>query len=159
MHTGIREQSFNISEDCLVLNVFSPSVSATAKAPVMVWIHGGSLVSGSGQDYPPQSIVSKDVILVTINYRLGYLGYLAHPELNATNFGLLDQVKALEWVQANIGAFGGDPSQVTIAGESAGGASVQALMVSPLLNLSENICSFLGILNSVCSMLTKVFSL
>merc|ERR1711884_625356 len=121
-----------LSEDCLVLNVFSPDLNTTEKAPVMVWIQGGNLMMGSSQDYLPQSIVSKDVVLVTINYRLGFLGYFAHPDLNATNFGLQDQVKALEWVQKNIGAFGGDPSQVTIFGQSAGGASVLALMVSPL---------------------------
>ena len=121
-----------MSEDCLVLNVFSPDLNTTEKAPVMVWIHGGALAAGSGQEYPHKNFVKEDVVLVTINYRLGFLGYFAHPDLNATNFGLQDQVKALEWVQKNIGAFGGDPSQVTIFGESAGGTSVQALMVSPL---------------------------
>merc|ERR1712224_262401 len=98
----------------------------------MVWIHGGALAAGSGQEYPHKNFVKEDVVLVTINYRLGFLGYFAHPDLNATNFGLQDQVKALERVQKNIGAFGGDPSQVTIVGESAGGASVLALMVTPL---------------------------
>ena len=88
---------------------------------------------GSGSDHPPQAIVKTgDVIVVTINYRLGFLGYIAHPELSGTNFGLLDQVKALEWVSENIESFGGDPSNVTIFGESAGGASVLALMASPL---------------------------
>ena len=122
-----------MSEDCLVLNVFSPSLNETAKAPVMVYIHGGnSFAEGSGNAYPYQSIVRKDVVLVTINYRLGFLGYFAHPSLDATNFGLLDQIKALEWVQDNIEKFGGDPAKVTIFGESAGGTSVMALMVSPL---------------------------
>merc|ERR1711959_816174 len=121
-----------MSEDCLVLNVFSPSLNTTEKAPVMVWIHGGGFHAGTGQNAITQSIVNEDVVLVSINYRLGFLGWFAHPDLNATNFGLQDQVKALEWVQENIGAFGGDPSQVTIFGESAGGTSVQALMVSPL---------------------------
>merc|ERR1712193_41366 len=128
----VPEPTETISEDCLVLNVFSPSLNTTEKAPVMVWIHGGALAAGSGQEYPHKNFVKEDVVLVTINYRLGFLGYFAHPDLNATNFGLQDQVKALEWVQKNVGAFGGDPSQVTIFGESAGGQSVQALMVSPL---------------------------
>merc|ERR1711959_87534 len=104
----------------------------------MVWIHGGALTVGSGSQYPGEPLVSystamdNPVIVVTINYRLGLLGYFAHPELSEANFGLLDQVKALEWVKDNIESFGGDPSKVTIFGESAGGASVLALMVSPL---------------------------
>jgi len=119
-------------EKCLTLNVYSPTTNATANLPVMVWIHGGALITGSGQSYPPEAIVGQDIVLVTINYRLGLLGYFAHPELNQTNFGLQDQVKALEWVQQNIAQFGGDPDRVTIFGESAGGTSVLALMVSPL---------------------------
>merc|ERR1711959_300706 len=104
----------------------------------MVWIHGGALTVGSGSQYPGEPLVSystamdNPVIVVTINYRLGLLGYFAHPELSEANFGLLDQVKALEWVKDNIESFGGDPSKVTIFGESAGGASVLALMLSPL---------------------------
>ena len=125
-------QSVPMSENCLNLNVYSPSLNGSAAAPVMVWIHGGGLVEGAGSNYPYQGIVAKDVVLVTINYRLGFLGYFAHPSLNATNFGLLDQIKALEWVQSNIENFGGDPTKVTIFGESAGGTSVMALMVSPL---------------------------
>merc|ERR1711959_167491 len=121
----------SMSENCLGLNVYTPSLDE--KLPVMVWIHGGGLFMGSGSGYPPQAIVKTgDVIVVTINYRLGFLGYFAHPELNGTNFGLLDQVKALEWVRDNIESFGGNPSNVTIFGESAGGASVLALMASPL---------------------------
>ena len=120
-----------MSENCLGLNVYTPALDE--KLPVMVWIHGGGLMSGAGSIYPPQAIVKTgDVIVVTINYRLGFLGYIAHPELSGTNFGLLDQVKALEWVSENIESFGGDPSNVTIFGESAGGASVLALMASPL---------------------------
>jgi len=123
-----------MSEDeCLTLNVYSPTTNETANLPVMVWIHGGALIQGTGQSYPPESLVAQGIVLVTINYRLGFLGYFAHPELgDATNFGLLDQIKALEWVQKNIAAFGGDPDRVTIFGESAGGTSVLALMVSPL---------------------------
>merc|ERR1712057_121389 len=103
------------------------------KLPVMGWIHGGALYTGAGSLYPGEALVKAgDVIVVTINYRLGFLGYIAHPELNETNFGLLDQIKALEWVRDNIESFGGDPSNVTIFGESAGGVSVLALMASPL---------------------------
>jgi len=120
-----------MSEDCLGLNVYTPSLDE--KLPVMVWIHGGGLMHGAGSTYPPQAIVKTgDVIVVTIDYRLGFLGYFAHPELNGTNFGLLDQVKALEWVRDNIENFGGDPSNVTIFGESAGGTSVLSMMVSPV---------------------------
>jgi len=129
-----------MSEDCLGLNVYVPTetldqawVGDVEKLPVMVWIHGGSLDSGAGSLYPGDVLVNAgDVIVVTINYRLGFLGYIAHPELNGTNFGLLDQVKALEWVKDNIANFSGDPSKVTIFGESAGGTSVMALMASPL---------------------------
>tara|TARA_Y100000996_G_scaffold279128_1_gene220102 strand:- start:1329 stop:2864 length:1536 start_codon:yes stop_codon:yes gene_type:complete len=126
------------SEDCLRLNVFSPDVSPKEKLPVMFWIHGGALRYGSGDPYLPDGILSKDIVLVTINYRLGELGFFAHPALNnksddcTTNFGLLDQIKALEWVNKNIGSFGGDPENITIFGESAGGLSVAALLVSPL---------------------------
>merc|ERR1711920_796089 len=129
-----------MSEDCLGLNVYVPAetldqawIGEAEKLPVMVWIHGGSLDSGAGSLYPGEVLANAgNVIVVTINYRLGFLGYIAHPDLNGTNFGLLDQVKALEWVRENIASFGGDPSNVTIFGESAGGASVLALMVSPL---------------------------
>merc|ERR1719158_1543885 len=120
-----------MSEDCLGLNVYAPALDE--KLPVMVWIHGGGLMSGAGSLYPGEVLAKAgDVIVVTVNYRLGFLGYIAHPELNGTNFGLLDQVKALEWVSENIKNFGGDSSKVTIFGESAGGASVLALMASPL---------------------------
>merc|ERR1712188_199789 len=122
---------YQMSEECLGLNVYAPVLDE--KLPVMVWIHGGALYTGAGSLYPGEALVKAgDVIVVTINYRLGFLGYIAHPELNETNFGLLDQVKALEWVKDNIESFGGDPSNVTIFGESAGGTSVLALMASPL---------------------------
>ena len=103
----------------------------------MFWIHGGALRYGSGDVYLPDGIVPKGNVLVTINYRLGELGFFAHPSINdsdqnyKTNFGLLDQIKALHWVKENIENFGGDPSNVTIFGESAGGFSVAALLVSP----------------------------
>ncbi|VXB17835.1 carboxylesterase/lipase family protein [Brevundimonas sp. G8] len=127
------------SEDCLTLNVWTPGT--TTKAPVMVWIHGGALVAGSSKEtlYDGARMAREGVVVVSINYRLGVLGWLAHPDLSAEspagisgNYGLMDQVAALEWVKRNIAAFGGDPDQVTIAGESAGGLSVLYLMTSPL---------------------------
>ncbi|MDQ8029708.1 MAG: carboxylesterase family protein [Brevundimonas sp.] len=127
------------SEDCLTLNVWTPST--TGKAPVMVWIHGGALVTGSSKEtlYDGERLAREGVVVVTINYRLGVLGWLSHPDLSAEsplgisgNYGLMDQVAALEWVQRNIESFGGDPDNVTIAGESAGGLSVLYLMGSPL---------------------------
>ena len=127
-----------MSEDCLSLNVWSPK--GAAKAPVLVWIHGGSLTTGAGSEamYDGERLASRGVVVVTINYRLGALGWLAHPGLSAEsprgisgNYGLLDQIEALKWVRRNIAAFGGDPANVTIAGESAGGLSVMYLMVSP----------------------------
>ncbi|WP_374597032.1 carboxylesterase/lipase family protein [Brevundimonas sp.] len=127
------------SEDCLSLNIWSPH--AAREAPVIVWIHGGSLVAGSSKEvyYDGAAWAQEGAVVVTINYRLGVLGYLAHPDLSAEspvgisgNYGLMDQIQALRWVQQNIAAFGGDPSNVTIAGESAGGLSVLYLMTSPL---------------------------
>jgi para-nitrobenzyl esterase len=127
-------------EDCLTLNVWTPG--RTGKRPVMVWIHGGGLTQGASSlpYYDGTHLVERgDLVVVSINYRLGPLGFLAHPALtgeDAThhasgNFGLFDQIAALWWVKANIAAFGGDPAQVTIFGESAGGESVCALMASP----------------------------
>lgn len=126
------------SEDCLTLNVWAPE--GTGKHPVMVWIHGGAFRQGSGSlpAYSGTSLARKGVVVVTINYRLGDFGFFAHPELTkeaggaATgNYGLMDQIAALEWVRQNIAAFGGDPGNVTIFGESAGAASVIVLMASP----------------------------
>jgi para-nitrobenzyl esterase len=130
-----------VSEDCLYLNVWTPARSDGEKLPVMVWIHGGAFVSGSGSDdmYDGAALSEKGVVLVTFNYRLGPLGFLAHPLLSAEspnhvsgNYGLLDQIATLEWVQRNIARFGGDPEKVTIFGESAGAESVSLLLVSPL---------------------------
>ncbi|HET9622185.1 MAG TPA: carboxylesterase family protein [Kofleriaceae bacterium] len=127
------------SEDCLNLNVYVPAHrQAFGGAPVVVWIHGGALITGESDDYDPTRLVKQgDVIVVTINYRLGALGFLAHPALTAEspdaasgNYGLMDQQLALRWVQRNILAFGGDPSRVTIAGESAGGLSVHAQLAN-----------------------------
>lgn len=123
------------SEDCLTLNVWTPPPSGE-KRPVMVWIHGGSFVNGSGDIYDSRRLASRgDVVIVTINYRLGTLGFLAHPALGPAgdvgNYGLADQQAALRWVHDNIAAFGGDPDKVTIAGESAGGMSVCDHLVAP----------------------------
>lgn len=127
-----------VSEDCLFLNVWAKQGSS--KAPVMVWIHGGALTTGSGGEpmYEGTKLAERGVVVVSINYRLGVFGYLAHPLLSAEssdnisgNYGLLDQIEALRWVKRNIASFGGDPSNVTIAGESAGGLSVMYLMAAP----------------------------
>ena len=121
------------SEDCLYLNVWTPGLDHAAR-PVMVWIHGGAFTIGSGSEdyYNGANLASRgDVVIVTINYRLGALGFLNLPALGETNFGMRDQVAALKWVQDNIASFGGDPGNVTIFGESAGGMSVASLMASP----------------------------
>ena len=127
-----------MSEDCLSLNVWTPR--GAKHAPVFVWIYGGALVSGASRDglYDGAKLAERGVVVVSINYRLGVLGWLAHPQLSAEspehvsgNYGLLDQIAALHWVQRNVTAFGGDPANVTIAGESAGGLSVLYLMASP----------------------------
>ena len=129
-----------LSEDCLYLNIWTTAAGTDAKQPVMVWIHGGGLTLGWGHQrgYDGTALAAQGVVLVSINYRLGALGFLAHPLLSGEeevgvsgNYGLLDQVAALEWVQRNIAGFGGDPGNVTIFGESAGGTSVQALLASP----------------------------
>jgi para-nitrobenzyl esterase len=131
----------NVSEDCLYLNVWTAAASAGEKRPVMVWIHGGAYTRGSGETptYNGEVLAPKGAVVVTINYRLGIFGFLAHPELtkesdvkSSGNYGLLDMVAALEWVKKNIAAFGGDPGRVTIFGESAGSSAVNFLMASPL---------------------------
>lgn len=126
----------SLNEDCLFLNVSTPSVGGSY--PVMVWIHGGAFISGSGQEagYDPTRLVQENVVVVTMNYRIGALGFLPHPALTdeageSGNYGLMDQQKALQWVQANIAAFGGNPDNVTIFGESAGGHSVYSHLVAP----------------------------
>ena len=128
-------------EDCLRLNIWAPPQRAGERLPVMVWIHGGAYIAGSGSTsaYHGDRLARRGVVVVTINYRVGALGFLAHPELSAEspgrasgNYGLLDQIAALRWVRDNIATFGGDPGNVTIFGESAGGGSVMLLTVSPL---------------------------
>lgn len=126
-----------VSEDCLQLNVFAPATGGE-KAPVMVWLHGGSHRTGAGWIYDGQNFARDGVVLVSINYRLGPLGYFAHPALTKAagkapvgNYGLMDQIAALEWVQRNIAAFGGDPKNVTVFGESAGGMSTLAILATP----------------------------
>ena len=126
-----------ISEDCLYLNVYTPTLRSGSGRPVLVWIHGGGLVQDGGRNYDGTKLAADGTVVVTINYRLGALGFLAHPALAsrpggaAGNYGLMDQQAALRWVQRNIAQFGGDPHNVTIAGQSAGGLSVLAQMVSP----------------------------
>jgi para-nitrobenzyl esterase len=128
------------SEDCLTLNIYQPAgVSTSGKLPVMIWIHGGAFITGSGRDFDGSALaVHENLTVVTINYRLGYLGFLAHPALSAAdrnhvsgNYGLLDQQAAFAWVRRNIAAFGGDPGHITIFGESAGGQSVIDQLISP----------------------------
>ena len=127
-----------MSEDCLTLNIWAPT--GARKAPVFFWIHGGALTTGSSRDtlYDGTKLAERGIVVVSLNFRLGVLGWLAHPELSkesplgiSGNYALLDLIQGLKWVQQNIGAFGGDPSNVTIAGESSGGLSVMYLMASP----------------------------
>ncbi|GAB3280123.1 carboxylesterase family protein [Larkinella harenae] len=129
------------SEDCLYLNVWSPAKSARDRLPVLVWIYGGGFSFGSTSEpvYNGEKLAKKGVILVSIAYRVGPLGFLAHPELSnenaqrvSGNYGLLDMIAGLKWIQNNIAAFGGDPGKVTIFGESAGGIAVSMLCASPL---------------------------
>lgn len=130
-----------MSEDCLFLNVWTPAKSASDRLPVLVYFYGGGFIAGDGSEprYDGAAMARRGIVALTVNYRLGVFGFMAHPELTqesprraSGDYGLLDQVAALEWVRDNIAAFGGDPHRVTIAGESAGSISVSALMASPL---------------------------
>jgi para-nitrobenzyl esterase len=130
-----------ISEDCLYLNVWTPAKSASDRLPVLVYFYGGGFTAGDGSEprYDGAALARRGIVTLTVNYRLGVFGFLAHPELTkesprhaSGNYGLLDQAAALAWVRDNIAAFGGDPRKVTIAGESAGSISVSGLMASPL---------------------------
>jgi para-nitrobenzyl esterase len=134
------EESPRTDEDCLYLNIWRPLQPVNARLPVLVWIHGGAYRNGSASMplYWGDRLARRGVVIVAIAYRLGPLGFLAHPELTAEsahhssgNYGLLDQVAALEWVKRNISAFGGDPGRVTIAGQSSGAMSVSILVASP----------------------------
>jgi para-nitrobenzyl esterase len=130
-----------VSEDCLYLNVWTPAKSNQENRAVMVWFYGGGFQAGSSSEprYDGENFAKKGIIVVSVNYRLGLFGFYSHPELSkesghgaSGNYGLMDQIAGLQWVKRNIAAFGGDPNKVTIAGESAGSASVSAAMASPL---------------------------
>ena len=133
-------RSNGVSEDCLYLNVWTPAKSAKEKLPVLVYFYGGGFAAGDGSEprYDGESMAAKGIVTLTVNYRLNVFGFMAHPELTkesphhaSGNYGLMDQAAALQWVKKNIAAFGGDPSRVTIAGESAGSFSVSAQMINP----------------------------
>ena len=142
MQTGVSmpgETPPATSEDCLALNIWTPA-EAPSHAPVLVWIYGGGFDNGSASMplYWGDRLAKRGIVVVTVAYRVGPLGFLAHPELRresphhtSGNYGLMDQIAALEWVQRNIAAFGGDPTRVTVAGQSAGAMSVSILMASP----------------------------
>ncbi|HZX72840.1 MAG TPA: carboxylesterase family protein, partial [Cyclobacteriaceae bacterium] len=130
-----------VSEDCLFLNIWTPAKKTNQKLPVLMFIHGGAFREGSGSIavYDGEALANKGIIVVNINYRMGILGFFAHPELTSEspnhasgNYALLDQIAALQWIKKNIAAFGGDPKKVTIGGQSAGASSVHALTASPL---------------------------
>jgi para-nitrobenzyl esterase len=139
IYSDMQFRSDGVSEDCLYLNVWAPATGS--HLPVLVYFYGGGFAAGDGSEYryDGESMAKRGIVAVTVNYRLGIFGFLAHPDLtkesphhSSGNYGLLDQHAALEWVQQNIAAFGGDPARVTIAGESAGSISVCAQMASPL---------------------------
>jgi len=120
-------------EDCLWLNVFTRDLSVNRKRPVIVWIHGGNFAKGSAAEYEPDYLLDEDVVLVTIQYRLGMFGFLSTEDSHLPgNYGMLDQLAAMQWVKQNIAAFSGDPNQITIMGQQAGGASVHYHILSPL---------------------------
>jgi para-nitrobenzyl esterase len=152
-----------MGEDCLYLNVWTPAKSSKDKLPVLVYFYGGGFVAGDGSEprYDGESMARKGIVALTVNYRLGVFGFLAHPELSketsyhgSGNYGLLDQAAALRWVNKNIAAFGGDPKRVTIAGESAGSVSVSAQMASPLSR--DLIAGAIGESGSVISTLSAI---
>src|SRR5581483_2490737 len=126
------------NEDCLYLNIYRPALRRSGALPVLLYIHGGSNQSGSGSDYDASAMAMKGIVVVTINYRLGAFGFLALPSLDAEsgepssgNFGFMDQQAAIRWVHRNILGFGGDPAEVAVGGESAGGVDLCAQMTSP----------------------------
>jgi para-nitrobenzyl esterase len=130
-----------MSEDCLYLNIWTPSKTMDEKLPVFIYFNGGGLMAGSGSEprYAGMAMARKGIVAITANYREGIFGFFAHPQLSkettykgSGNYGFMDQAAAIKWVKENIAAFGGDPDRITIMGESAGSMSVSALMVSPL---------------------------
>ncbi|MFL6208528.1 MAG: carboxylesterase/lipase family protein [Pyrinomonadaceae bacterium] len=156
-------RSDGMSEDCLYLNVWTPAASDKERLPVLVYFYGGGFIAGDGSEprYDGESMARKGIVVVTMSYRLSVYGFFAHPELTkesshhaSGNYGLLDQYAALRWVRQNIAAFGGDPKRVTIAGESAGSASVSAHMASPLSK--DLISGAIGESGSVLSTLPAV---
>lgn len=141
IYSDMNFRSNGVSEDCLYLNVWAPQRKGKELLPVLVYFYGGGFIAGDGSEYryDGESMATKGIVALTVNYRLGVFGFLSHPELTqesphkaSGNYGFLDQSAALKWVQQNIAAFGGDPKKVTIAGESAGSISVSAQMASPL---------------------------
>jgi len=165
IYSDMQFRAGGTSEDCLYLNVWQPLDAGAGKklVPVLVYFYGGGYVAGDGSEYryDGESMATKGVIAITVNYRLGIFGFFAHPELTkesphhaSGNYGLLDQAAALKWVQENIRAFGGDPKKITIGGESAGSTSVSAQMASPL---SRNIIAgAIGESGSLLGTLTPV---
>jgi para-nitrobenzyl esterase len=156
-------RSNGMGEDCLYLNVWTPAKSGSERLPVLVYFFGGGFVAGDGSEprYDGGSMAAKGIVAVTVNYRLGVFGFMAHPELTkesphhaSGNWALLDQHAALEWVKQNIAAFGGDPRKVTIAGESAGSIAVSAQMASPLSK--DLIAGAIGESGSILSALAPV---
>jgi para-nitrobenzyl esterase len=156
-------RSNGMSEDCLYLNVWTPAKRGNERLPVLVYFYGGGFIAGDGSEprYDGESLARRGIVVVTLNYRLGLFGFFAHPELAneslqhaAGNYGLLDQAAALRWVNQNIARFGGDPRHVTIAGESAGSASVSAQMASPLSR--DLIARAIGESGSVLSTMSAV---
>ncbi len=135
------EQRGAMSEDCLNLNVWTPAIRSAERLAVLVWIHGGGFAYGSGShpSYDGEALARRGIVVVTLNYRLGLLGFMAHPQLTAEsphlasgNYGLMDQTAALKWVQRNIAAFGGDPTNITVMGQSAGAHAISTLMTTDL---------------------------
>ncbi len=141
VYSDMKFRSDGVSEDCLYLNIWTPAKKASEGLPVLVYFYGGGFMAGDGSEfrYDGESMARRGIVSVTVNYRLGVFGFMAHPELTkesphhaSGNYGLLDQTEALRWVHKNIAAFGGDPDKITIAGESAGSFSVNAQVISPL---------------------------
>jgi len=150
---GVFAGPANANEDCLYLNVFTPKVNTAGTLPVLVWIHGGGNVDGESNDYDGSKLAAQGpAVVVTMNYRLGLLGWLANPALDAEghpfgNYGLLDQQLVLKWVQNNIASFGGDPTRVAVGGQSAGSVDSSAHVASPLAAGLFNRAIFMSVLN------------